>query len=192
MRKHWIIVMAIMVVIAAGCAPIGESLPLSVNTGDNELSSSQPVPTEPSGAIATPFSTVTTMPAENPIQPTQTSGPIAMPSSLPPVEKFVGLAKKDLAASLNFDVAQISLGSTMAMVWPNAALGCPRPGKVYAQGRVPGYKIWLSVGEQEYIYHTDLTGQVVFCPEENLDNLDNVLPQSGGPTQDPNIGVPIK
>ena len=112
----------------------------------------------------------------------------------PPADKFVDLTKKDLASHLNIEMEQITLREAMAIDWPDASLGCPSPGKVYAQGRVPGYKIWLEADGTEYIYHTDLTGQVILCadPYLDLDNLDSLPPTSSGPTQDPNIGVPIK
>ncbi len=107
-----------------------------------------------------------------------------MPSTPPPVEKFVTLSIKDLANRLQIDTSKISLVRTENIIWPNAALGCPRPGKVYPPGRVPGYRVWLNAEGQEYLYHTDYNGQVILCPELNPD-----VPGSATPTQQ--IGVPI-
>jgi hypothetical protein len=112
-----------------------------------------------------------------------------MPANPPPVEKFVSLAKKDLAERLQMEAGGIELVRTAEMVWPNAALGCPRPGKVYAQGKVPGYQIWLKVGNVEYVYNIDLSGQVVLCPQYNPDDPGSLPPGTAGPTQQ--IGVPI-
>ena len=180
MKLRWVILLAVLTVIVAGCGSFETSPASSANPVNNV--ESQAGPTQPAP----------TTPAKNPIQPTELSGVIEMPSNPPAVEKFIGLAKDDLATSLTINTEQINVRGTMETIWPDAALGCPKPGKVYAQGKVPGYKVWLEANGQEYIYHTDLTGQVVLCPDINPDKLDNVPPTSTGPTQDPNIGVPIK
>ena len=106
-----------------------------------------------------------------------------MPTTPPAVEKFVSLTKKDLANRLQIEVSQISLVRTEHTNWLNAALGCPRPGKVYPQGRVPGYRVWLSAEGKEYLYHTDYRGKLILCPELNPD-----VPGPATPT--PKIGVP--
>lgn len=122
---------------------------------------------------------------ENTLEFNRTPESTEMPST-PPVEKFVALSKKDLASRLGIEVARITLVRTAEMLWLNAALGCPRPGKVYPAGRVPGFQIWLEMEGTEYMYNTDFIGQVVLCPELNPE-----IPNSStGPT--PDIGVPIK
>ena len=103
-----------------------------------------------------------------------------------PVEKFVGIAKNDLARSLGITVEQVELVNTQAVTWLNSALGCPAPGKMYAKGQVPGYRIDLSANGQEYTYHTDLNGNFVLCPA-----IDQEEGLPIGPTTGPNIGVPI-
>jgi len=112
-----------------------------------------------------------------------------MPANPPPVEKYVSLSKKDLAERLQIDLDGIVLLKTAEMVWPNAALGCPAPGKFYEPGKVPGYQVWLETGGLEYVYNTDLSGQVILCPQYDPDNLDSAVPGPVGPTQQ--IGVPI-
>jgi hypothetical protein len=107
-----------------------------------------------------------------------------MPANPPPVEKFVSLSKKDLAERLQIDTEKILLVKTAEMLWLNAALGCPRPGRFYEPGRVTGFQIWLDVEGTEYIYNTDFNGTVILCPELNpsVPNLPN----------DPTPGVPIR
>ena len=100
-----------------------------------------------------------------------------MSTNLPPVEKYVSLAKKDLASRLKIDLEKISLVKTKEMNWLDSALGCPGKGQFYAQGRVPGYQIWLEAEEKEYDYHADLAGRLILCPDTT------------SPT--PIIGVPI-
>ncbi|MFQ6001453.1 MAG: hypothetical protein ACE5LG_07255 [Anaerolineae bacterium] len=69
--------------------------------------------------------------------------------------KLVDLAKGDLARRLGVRVEEVTLVSAEAVEWPDASLGNPQPGMVYAQVITPGYKIILSAGGQEYEYHSD-------------------------------------
>jgi hypothetical protein len=139
---------------------------------------SQPSPSQPTSSDV----------PENSMQFVSTPESKEMPSIPPSVEKFVSLSKKDLADRLLIDADKIELVKTAEIMWPNAALGCPSPGKVYAQGQVPGYKILLRVNGTEYVYHTDLNGSVIQCPG-NLFPGDDLSTPATGPT--PNIGVPI-
>jgi hypothetical protein len=136
------------------------------------------------------IATETTSPTlpENPIQLASTPETTDMTSNPPSADKFVNIAKRDLANRLKIDVNQVSLIEAAEVIWPNAALGCPAPGKVYATGRVPGYRVRLQANGVEYTYNTDLTGQVILCPDPD-EPFTNTTP---GATQDPNIGVPIK
>jgi hypothetical protein len=121
---------------------------------------------------------------ENPLQSGNTPDAIEMPANPPPVEKYVSLSKKDLAERLQIDPEKIVLVKTAEMLWLNAALGCPRPGKVYPTGRVPGFQIWLEVEGTEYIYNTDFNGTLILCPELN--------PHVPNSTTGSTPGVPIK
>ncbi|MDW8101324.1 MAG: hypothetical protein RMK30_00375 [Anaerolineae bacterium] len=49
------------------------------------------------------------------------------------------------------------------VTWPDTSLGCPEPGKFYAQVLVPGYRIVLEVKGLRVEVHTDLKGRVVIC-----------------------------
>ena len=69
--------------------------------------------------------------------------------------RLVELAKGDLARRLGVGIEDVTLVSAEAVEWPDASLGDPQPGMVYAQVITPGYKIILSAGGQEYEYHSD-------------------------------------
>ena len=69
--------------------------------------------------------------------------------------KLVELAKGDLARRLGVGVEEVTLVSAEAVEWPDASLGNPQPGMVYAQVITPGYEIILFVRVQEYEYHSD-------------------------------------
>lgn len=49
------------------------------------------------------------------------------------------------------------------VTWPDTSLGCPEPGKFYAQVLVPGYRIVLEVRGRIVEVHTDLKGRLVTC-----------------------------
>ena len=104
------------------------------------------------------------------------------------MDKFITLARKDLADRLKIDIDRISVLQSIEIVWPDAALGCPSPGVFYAQGTVPGYRIQLEAAGSAYDYHTDLTGRILLCPDPAADEQ-GPLP---GATSGPQIGVPIK
>jgi hypothetical protein len=168
MRSRWFLPVLLLSLALESCGlsqPAGQDLARS----DPQA----PPPEQPSSS--TP---------ENPIQLGNIPDAIEMPANPPPVEKFVSLSKKDLAERLQIDTEEILLVKNAEMLWLNAALGCPRPGKVYPTGRVPGFQIWLEVEGTQYIYNTDFNDSVILCPELNphIPNSDT------GPTP----GVPIR
>lgn len=71
----------------------------------------------------------------------------------PALEPLVAKALEDLAERMNVDINQIVVIEAELVVWPDASLGCPQPGMVYAQVLVDGTLIRLSVADQEYEYH---------------------------------------
>lgn len=167
MKHRWFPYLLVVVIVLAGCG----GQPAS-GSQDESPQDPQPAPTQE--MVQEPTSTPDSILPESTHQE-------AVDFSSAPVNKFVDLAKNDLVKILSIDSAQIEVVETQEIIWPDAALGCPKPGVFYTQGTVPGYRIHLSVAGAEYIYHTDLNGRVLQCP-----SLDSVS------TQDPNIGVPIK
>jgi hypothetical protein len=88
----------------------------------------------------------------------------------------------DLAGRLNLDSAKISLISVQAVDWPDASLGCPEPGKVYAQVVTPGYRIVLEVGEARYVYHSDSEAERVIRCQDDQERL-QTMRQKSSPEQ---------
>ena len=60
--------------------------------------------------------------------------------------------------------ADIKVTSAEPVTWPDGSLGCPRPGMVYTQALVPGFRIVLQAGEQVLNYHSSSRGRPLFCP----------------------------
>jgi hypothetical protein len=70
-----------------------------------------------------------------------------------PAAPLVALARADLARRLGLSADQIKVQRVEATEFPDASLGVPEPGKVYAQVTTPGYVIELTVAGQAYRYH---------------------------------------
>ena len=166
MKRHWILLIFLLSIVSEGCGiPPAET---------------RQIP-EPSPSV--PQVAPTEVLPKDPLQFEHTPEATEMPSNVP-VEKFIQLTKEDLASRLNIDAGQVTLVRSAEMLWLNEALGCPRPGVFYTEGRVPGFQIWLDVQGVEYVYNTDFNGALVLCPELNphVPNTDK------GPTP----GVPIR
>ena len=82
-----------------------------------------------------------------------------------PAASFVAQAKADLAGRLGIAVDQIAVQSVTPTEFPDASLGVPEPGQVYAQVITPGYVIELSAEGQVYRYHAG-DERVVAVPDE--------------------------
>lgn len=72
------------------------------------------------------------------------------------------LAVADLAGRLDIAPDAITVREMVAVEWPDASLGCPQPGMMYAQVITPGYRIVLEAQGQAYQYHAS-RNHIVFC-----------------------------
>jgi hypothetical protein len=79
-------------------------------------------------------------------------------------ERLLDAAKADLAQRLSIRVTDIQTVHVQAVQWPDASLGCPQPGMMYAQVVTPGYQIILAAKDREYAYHANLD-KVLLCEE---------------------------
>ncbi len=77
------------------------------------------------------------------------------PAAPPPAQPLVDLARADLSQRLGVETGQVKLVSIEDVTWPNGSLGFPKPGMMYIQTLIPGFRIILSQGGQTYEYHTD-------------------------------------
>ena len=104
-----------------------------------------------------PQEPATPTPAPEPAKPAPQ--PAATPKPEPPVpaeaRSLVDLAKSDLSQRKAIPKEQIGLVSLEEVDWPNGSLGYPKPGMVYIQVIIPGYRVILSDGTNTYEYHTD-------------------------------------
>ncbi len=78
-------------------------------------------------------------------------------------KELVAQAIKDLSLRINTPMQKISLKSVEAVDWPDASLGCPEEGRMYAQVVTPGYRLMLSDGARDFEYHSDSLTRVRHC-----------------------------
>jgi hypothetical protein len=86
---------------------------------------------------------------ENPQAPLRSSSSEEQPA--------VDAAKADLAQRLSIPAGEIQVVRTEAVEWPDASMGCPKPGMMYAQVVTPGYKVLLLAGDKQYDYRATST-----------------------------------
>src|SRR5690349_20465110 len=107
-----------------------------------------------------------------PIKAAQPRLPERVPSSAPPEGKLVtaevppDLIEKmraDLAQRVGIKASDAKVTRAEAIEWPNGALGCAEPGKMYTQMIVPGYVVELEHEGKTYSYHAAKTGYFALC-----------------------------
>jgi hypothetical protein len=83
----------------------------------------------------------------------------------PDLQKAIDAALADAANRLGVPRAQLRAARVERREWPDASLGCPQPGMMYAQVITPGYLVVVAGASKQLEYHTDTRGRAVFCRE---------------------------
>lgn len=86
------------------------------------------------------------------------------------IEELIALAKADLAQRLAIKIEEISTQSIVAKDWPDASLGCPKEGRLYAQVITPGHLIILRARGETYDYRASFNW-ITFCSLLNEEQL---------------------
>lgn len=74
----------------------------------------------------------------------------------------VDQAKADAAARTGIEASAWKVTRLEAAQWPDASLGCPKPGEMYAQVLMPGFLIELSAEGRTLEYHSG-GKRTVYC-----------------------------
>lgn len=92
---------------------------------------------------------------------TRTVQPVPSPAAFPgPVAAAIGV----LAEKLGIPVAEVTVTAWEPVDWPDASLGCPEPGMMYAQVITPGYQVFLEARGAIHRVHTDRSGRrIIVC-----------------------------
>jgi hypothetical protein len=94
---------------------------------------------------------------------------------------LVAAAQQRLAQHLGVPAESLMLQSANKQEWPDGALGCPEPGKVYPQVIIPGFLLIFSnsAQTQTYAVHTaESEQQMILCENDQPTDLAN---QASGP-----------
>lgn len=75
----------------------------------------------------------------------------------------VELARADLAERLKVPLDQVTVTSQTEQDWPDASLGCPRKGMMYAQVISNGSRLELDVAGRHYSYHSGAGKPYFYC-----------------------------
>ena len=94
--------------------------------------------------------------------PASTASPRASVSIDSDAQQAIVQARADAASRTGVDADSWRAVEVTAREWPDAGLGCPEPGKLYAQVLTPGYAITLEAGSRRLVYHSG-AGRIVYC-----------------------------
>jgi hypothetical protein len=84
----------------------------------------------------------------------------------PGLQRLVDQALADLVQRLAVERGEVETIEVEEVVWPDASLGCPQAGMMYAQVITPGFRVVLAVEGETYEYHTDAGRLVVLCGKD--------------------------
>lgn len=96
--------------------------------------------------------------------PAGTPGRGSLTPAVPPgAAGVVNAALADASTRLGLPRASLQVERVEQKDWSDASLGCPEPGRLYAQVITPGYLIVVSGGGRSVEYHADTAGRIVTC-----------------------------
>ncbi len=75
-------------------------------------------------------------------------------------EAVLETLREDLAAR---GVSNASVVLAESTVWPNGAMGCPEPGRMYTQALIDGYRVVFERGSDRWDYRVSARGGFMLC-----------------------------
>jgi hypothetical protein len=104
----------------------------------------------------------------NPSAPTRVQTAPAQAAAAQPVDtevpaELLDRMRAELAKEQGVSAADVKVISAQAVSWPNGALGCPKPGVMYTQAIVPGYRVELEASGRRFTYHASTRGALKRC-----------------------------
>jgi outer membrane lipoprotein-sorting protein len=84
---------------------------------------------------------------------------------------------QDVSRRLQEQTSQLTIIESQQQTWRNGCLELADDNQVCTQALVPGWRVVVSNGRQNWIYHTNQTGSVVRLKEKDNQITDNKLPQ---------------
>lgn len=121
------------------------------------LSACQPIQVETGSPSSGSVTTMATPEAEveAEVEAAESNEGDAAMISLSGVEQAIATrAVDELATELGITANNITITAMESVEWPDASLGCPEEGMMYAAVLTSGYKIMLDADGQQYEYHS--------------------------------------
>ncbi len=69
----------------------------------------------------------------------------------------------DAATVAGVDPDAVRLVSVKPVTWMDGSLGCPKPGVMYTQSVVPGFRVIVRAGDQKLDYRVGRSGTAKRC-----------------------------
>ncbi|MEX2504225.1 MAG: hypothetical protein WD378_05200 [Egicoccus sp.] len=69
----------------------------------------------------------------------------------------------DAAQRAGVDPADVSVVRNEDVTWPDGAIGCPEPDQFYTQALVPGYRVVVEAGGEQFHYHGEAGQPAAYC-----------------------------
>lgn len=73
---------------------------------------------------------------------------------------------EDLARQENLAVGDIEVERAEEVIWPDGALGCPKPDEMYTHAQVPGYWVVLRGADKQHDYRVAAKGHFRRCNQQ--------------------------
>lgn len=93
--------------------------------------------------------------------PSQDAAPAEATGEVP--QQILSVFRDDLARRALVKPETITLVSATEQQWPDGSMGCAKPGEMYTQMIVPGYRVVLQAAGEKFAYHSDQRGNFVVC-----------------------------
>jgi hypothetical protein len=82
----------------------------------------------------------------------------------------------DAARRFKVDESAVVLTQAERVSWNDASLGCPEPGRMYAQMLVEGFRVVARTAAGSLTYNTDADGRVVSCGATRAPGVNSATP----------------
>lgn len=84
----------------------------------------------------------------------------------PVAAELAALAQRQVAGELDLPARRVQIVDVRLFAWDDTSLGCPLPDQSYEPVESRGYRIVVSAGGEEYLFHTDFD-RLIACDPAN-------------------------
>lgn len=88
---------------------------------------------------------------------------LPQPALPPGSAALLKAVQADAAQRARLPVEAVETLQFESVTWRDGSLGCPQPGASHTQALIPGYRVILRAGTQNFRYHASRSGAFVLC-----------------------------